>query len=69
MWAIILILYLVLSIIDINSFSKSSEKGKLPLYITLMTISCAIGTANEYIPNMINPAEIIKNIVQAVIGS
>jgi hypothetical protein len=69
MWAIMILSYSIVSIIDMNSFVKSDEKGRKLLYIILMAMSCIIGIANGYATDMPSPADTIKDIVKALIGS
>lgn len=61
--------YLVISFIDTRSFITTEGKGNLPLYITLMAISCAISIANVYVADMPSPADPIKQFILAVTGS
>jgi len=69
MWLIMIILYFFVSYIDTKSFTRLKEKGILPLYIILMVISCAIGTASAYVNNLPSPADPIKNFILSIIGS
>ena len=69
MWVMMIILYFVVSYIDTKAFSRLKEKGMLPLYITLMMISCAIGISTAYVDNLPSPADPIKNFIISIIGS
>lgn len=68
MWIVIIALYMLASAVDISTFTRVNKKGQLPLYISLMAISCAIGIANSYVNNMPSPARLIKDIVLSIIG-
>ncbi len=69
MWIMMVLSYTIVSIIDTGKFTKQESRGQLMFYIVLMIVSCAIGIANGYVDNMPSPADPIKNIVDAVIGS
>ncbi len=69
MWLIIIVLYIIISFIDIKSFCSSQEKGRLILYLALMIISCIIGLTNSYLPGVPSPSWPIRNLVEAVVGS
>lgn len=68
MWIVIIILYVFAVIVDINTFTGVSKKNCLPLYISLMAISCAISIATGYVSNMPSPAGPIKDIILSIIG-
>lgn len=69
MWIIIITLYMIIFFIDTRSVVKADKEGKLPLYITLMVVSCAIFIANNYTVNMPSPAGPIKDLILSIIGS
>lgn len=68
MWIMMILSYTVVAFIDTKGFKRTDSKGILALYIFLMVISCAIGIANGYIPDMPSPAEPIREIVLSIIG-
>lgn len=60
--------YITVSLIDTKGFKNISNKGILALYVVLMIISCGIGIANGYVPEMPSPAEPIRKLVLSIIG-
>lgn len=68
MWIFIIVLYVLVSVVDISTSTKSNKKNQLLLYISLMSISCAIGIASNYISNIPSPAWLIKDVVIYIIG-
>lgn len=68
MWMMMILSYIVVAFIDTKGFRNTDSKGILALYILLMMLSCAIGIANGYAPDMPSPAEPIKKIISAIIG-
>ena len=68
MWIMMLLSYAIVSLIDTKGFTNAGSKGILTLYIVLMTISCAIGIANGYVPHMPSPADPIRKVILLIIG-
>jgi hypothetical protein len=61
-----LLSYTVVTYIDTGGLKKLNEKGLLPLYLTLMALSCAIGTVGGYAASMPSPMDPIKRLVMSI---
>ena len=68
MWMAMLISYTVVSLLDIRSWYKPGDKRLLIVYLTLMTLSCILGIANEGFSTPPSPAGLIEKIVNYFIG-
>ncbi len=68
MWIFVIVLYAIATVVDISTFTKANKKDQLLLYMSLMSISCAISIASNYVSSMPSPARLIKDIILSIIG-
>lgn len=68
MWIFVIVLYVLATVFDISTFTRVKKKDQLLLYISLMSISCAISIASNYVSNMPSPAGFIKDVILSIIG-
>jgi uncharacterized membrane protein SirB2 len=68
MWIMMILSYIAVAFIDTKGFSNTNDKRIIALYVALMALSCAIGIANGYVPDMPSPAEPIRKAIESIIG-
>lgn len=68
MFVMMILSYAVFGFLDLKATHQEKGKYELAVYITLMAISWAIGTASGYVEQMPSPAEPIKQMVFVLMG-